>query len=112
MDKKSINSQIVVDVLSEFAGHRKALLTDIQTVFLKDKEQGHFQLLSYGWYEDEFVHFLKFHCQVSEDGTVRILANHTDEPIDDYLMQKGVQEQDIQVVFREKPSVYVNSQVA
>lgn len=74
---------------------------DVETQLVIDEEHGHYILFSVGWYNlhREYNSFL--HIDVKSDGTVWIQHDGTDRRVAYWLIEKGVEKQDIILGFRQ-----------
>ena len=98
MDKVKKYEEIIVSLLSDYAGIRKSLTPDVKAHRIIDKDNHHYQLLSIGWHNGKFIYTIAFHFSIIGD-KIWIQQNNTDSMIADELMEKGVQKSDIVLGF-------------
>jgi hypothetical protein len=68
----------------------------IQTCLISDKQRHHYQVLRMGWADkDTFVLSIALHFQIKNDGKIWILANATEDDVEDMLLTQGVKKTDI-----------------
>lgn len=98
MDKITQYQQILSDLLAEFASYKKTLTPGIQSYALVDKDKQHYQLLSIGWHNDQYVYTVAFHFAIIGK-KIWIQQNNTDIMIAQELMEHGVPKSDIVLGF-------------
>jgi len=70
----------------------------IQRRILADRENNSFQLLATGWNNEHYIFGPIFHFDIV-DGKIWMQCNNTEWEVMDYLMQEGVERQDIVLGF-------------
>jgi XisI protein len=68
----------------------------IETCLVSDKQRHHYQVLRMGWADkDTFILTIALHFQIKPDGKIWILANATEDDVEDMLLAQGVKKADI-----------------
>jgi hypothetical protein len=98
MDKIEKYQTILIDLLNEFGAIKKRLTPNVKSQLIIDKENNHYQLVSVGWHNTQFVYLVAFHFDIIED-KIWIQQNNTDCLIADELVERGVPPQDIVLGF-------------
>ena len=100
MDKIKKYQNIILDFLhyyyTETGGN--AQNDNVQRRILADKENNSFQLLSTGWNGNRFIFGPLFHFDII-NGKVWMQCNNTEWEAVDYLMEHGIDKQDIVLGF-------------
>jgi len=100
MDKIKKYQDIVINFLHfyhETTGGIRGEL-NVSRIIIADKESNSFQLLSVGWNGKHFVFSPIFHFDII-DGKVWMQCNNTEWETVDYLMEQGVDRNDIVLGF-------------
>jgi hypothetical protein len=104
MDKRQQYIDSITSVLEDYyhklsqnpsAGVREQLSFDLQ--------RGHFQILSIGWQQNQFIFAIIMHIDIIGD-KIWIQQNNTEVMLADELIQKGISKSDIVLGF-QPPSV-------
>ncbi len=98
MDKITKYQNILCDLLNEFGSIKKRLTPDVKSQLIIDKENNHYQLVSVGWHNAQFVYLVAFHFDIINE-KIWIQQNNTDCLIADELVERGVLPQDIVLGF-------------
>ncbi len=98
MDKILKYQHIIQDVLNEYAIIKKSFMPNVKSQLLIDTENHHYQLISIGWHQQEFIYVVAFHFDIIDE-KVWIQQNNTDVLIADELVEKGVAKSDIVLGF-------------
>jgi hypothetical protein len=98
MDKVLKNKEIVRQVLQNYL-NIKTHWENIETVFLKDEENGHYQLMNMGWQNNRRVYGAFVHVNVKPDGKIWLQHDGTDIGIADELVEMGIPKEDIVLAF-------------
>lgn len=97
MAKISIYQQAVETLLQRYAA-LKPYNEDVELQVWRDRQQGHYQLLSVGWRADKRVHHCLMHFDI-KDGKVWIQHNSTEIELNKELTDLGVAPEDIVLGF-------------
>lgn len=77
--------------------------TDVKEMLIADKTNHHYMLLKTGWYDTyRFIDNMLIHFEIKEDGKIWLLSNHTENPITEELVKKGIPPSDIVLGFHTK----------
>lgn len=99
MDKVTKYQDVIVAFLhhynAESGGHKE---NAVQRRILIDRENNSFQLLSIGWSGKHYTFGPIFHFDII-DGKIWMQCNNTEWEVVDYLMEHGVDRQDIVLGF-------------
>lgn len=99
MDKVKKYQNIIAQFLNHYhhesGGNRSG---DAQRRILIDRENNSFQLLDIGWIGNYYVFGAIFHFDII-DGKIWMQCNNTEWEVVDYLMEYGVDRQDIVLGF-------------
>ena len=99
MDKVKKYQDIIIEFLNHYhhesGGNRPG---DAQRRTLIDRENNGFQLLDIGWNGNRYVFSPIFHFDII-DGKIWMQCNNTEWEVVDYLMEHGVDRQDIVLGF-------------
>ena len=98
MDKVIKYQNILCDLLQEFGSIKKRLTPDVKSQLIIDKINNHFQLVSVGWHNTQFVYLVAFHFDIVDE-KIWIQQNNTDCLIADELVERGVPAHDIVLGF-------------
>lgn len=98
MEKIIRYQSIICDLLQEYASIKKSLTPQVKAQSLADRENHHYQLLSVGWHNQQFVYTVALHFDIVED-KVWIQQNNTDALIADELIERGIERGDIVLGF-------------
>jgi XisI protein len=98
MDKINRYRQILCSILKNYASIKKKITPDIKAQTLIDHEGDHYQLLSIGWHNNQFVYMVSLHFDIINE-KIWIQQNNTDILIADELVEQGVLKSDIVLGF-------------
>lgn len=98
MDKVLKNKDIVRQVLQHYLDI-KTNWEDIETIFIKDEDNGHYQLMNIGWQNNRRVYGSFIHINVKPDGKVWLQHDGTDIGVADELVEMGIPKEDIVLAF-------------
>ncbi|MGI0480959.1 XisI protein [Geminocystis sp. CENA526] len=97
MDKLTKYSQLVKEILTEYSQYKPANdQLEIQSIF--DEEKGHYQVITFGWEEQKYVHYCLIHIDLKGD-KIWIQWNMTEKDIAEELVRLGVEKQNIVIGF-------------
>lgn len=99
MDKVKSYQNIIVTLLEEYAAIPPSYPTMLRDELIIDTQRNHFQLLTVGWEDDQFVHEAIFHLDII-DGKVWIQQNNSEAKLTDELIERGVLKSDIVLGFQ------------
>ncbi len=92
MEKIKKYADIITSIIKQY--DRPA--NPIETHIIIDEKKHHYQVLRMGWTDrDTFMLRIILYFQIKPDGKVWILANWTEDDIEDILIEKGVFKTDI-----------------
>ena len=91
--------EIIISIIERFANQKYANMPNVESQILIDEKRHHYQLISIGWYDDNFIYDVIFHFDIKPDGKVWLQVNWTDIDIGIEMMEKGIEEEDIVVGF-------------
>lgn len=94
---------IIIALLEEYAAIPSSYPTTLKDELIIDTERNHFQLLTIGWENNQFVHEAIFHLDII-DGKIWIQQNNSEAKLTDELLERGVPKSDIVLGFQH-PSV-------
>ena len=95
MDKIKQYQKLIISLLEEYASVKPANLTEHEYQVIADTERNHFQLVSLGWHQNRFFHYVILHLDIKPDGKIWLQVNHTDWNIVDNLLENGVSKSEI-----------------
>lgn len=98
MDKLTEHSQIIQELLAEYAAIPPGLMPNVHKQVLADTQNHHYQLLRIGWHNHRFIYTIMFHFDLIGD-KIWIQQNSTDVLIADELIERGVSRSDIVLGF-------------
>lgn len=99
MDKIKRYQKIIIDYLKEYAKVKPSNLPNIESRVIIDKKNNHFQLLDWGWQDNEYIFTVVFHFDIIND-KVWFQRNITEREVVDVFMEKGIPKEDIVLGFR------------
>lgn len=91
--------EVIISIIERFAEQKYANMPDVENQVLIDKKRHHYQLVSIGWHEENFIYDVVFHFDIKPDGKVWLQANWTDIDIGIEMIEKGIAEEDIVIGF-------------
>ncbi|MEM1326830.1 MAG: XisI protein [Bacteroidota bacterium] len=94
MDKLERYGQIIRVVLEESAVYYKGTTNPLTIQVNVDEVQQHYQLVMFGWDEDDYIYQCLYHIDVYEE-KVWIQWNSTDFSIEEELLKLGIPASDI-----------------
>jgi XisI protein len=99
MDKIKRYQDIIIDFLKKYEAETYTTFEPKTTRrVLIDRDNNSFQLLAIGWKNDHYMFGPIFHFDII-DGKVWLQCNNTEWEVVDFLMEKGVDRQDIVLGF-------------
>lgn len=99
MEKMSKYQDIIIDFLHHYNNESGGNKSDaVQRRVLIDRENNSFQLLDTGWSGKHYIFGPIFHFDII-DGKIWMQCNNTEWEVVDYLMEHGVDRQDIVLGF-------------
>ncbi|MEM8524230.1 MAG: element excision factor XisI family protein [Bacteroidota bacterium] len=93
---------IIKAIIQRPASSRTLNQPSLQKQLLVDRSENNFLLFNVGWHKDNYVHDLLFHIELSNDGNIWILENNTDYPLDNKLLEAGVEQEDLHIAWVQK----------
>ena len=93
MDKLLKYQQIICEILDEYS-KIQGIPAEIKSHTLFDKEAHHYQLLSMGWFRQEYTYNVAMHIDIIEE-KIWIQQNNTDANIAKELIESGIAKEDI-----------------
>ena len=97
MPKKDYRTTLLT-FLSEYAAITPVNFRNATSQVITDHENGHYQLVRFGWQENRYLYNTVFHFDLEENKVI-VRLNQTDLDIIDELSAYGISEEDIQVAF-------------
>lgn len=110
MDKVTKYEQCILHILEKYAANPLADAPNVEKQIIADTKRKHYQLVTIGWRNDEFIHGCLFHFDI-KDGKIWLQQNWTDILIGDDLEELGVPKSDIVLGFQH-PSMRIYSDYA
>ena len=95
MDRIKYNEAILLEFLKKYESIANPSHSDTRSVLVIDKEKRTYLILTFGWTEERFIHFVAFHFEIKPDGKIWLYENRTDISVVEELMERGVQKEDI-----------------
>ncbi len=84
------------NIISEIVKKYERADNPIETNVIIDEKNGHYQVLRIGWADrDTFMLRIILYFQIKPDGKIWILANWTEDEVEDILIENGVKKSDI-----------------
>lgn len=97
--EKNLNYQTaLLTFLSEYASITPINFPDATNQVITDHENGHYQLVRFGWFENRYFYNTVFHFDLQGDQVI-VRCNQTDLDIVDELELYGIVAEDVQVAF-------------
>ncbi len=97
MDKTLKYQQIICQMLTEYA-KIQGIPAEIKSYTLFDKEAHHYQLLSMGWFRQEYTYNVTMHLDIIDE-KIWIHQNNSDANLSKELIELGVAKEDIFLSF-------------
>ena len=97
MDKLAKYRQILADILLEYSQHKPAN-QDLEVQAIFDEQRGHYQVVTFGWEGQKYVHYCLIHIDLKPD-KIWIQWNMTEHDIAEDLVNNGVPKKDIVIGF-------------
>ncbi|MEN0045545.1 MAG: element excision factor XisI family protein [Bacteroidota bacterium] len=69
-------------------------MPNVKSQLIVDETAGSYVMFMFGWYKEKYIHTLMFHMEIRAE-KVWIYENNTDYPIEEALIESGVDDQDI-----------------
>lgn len=107
MDKIRSYQNIITTLLEEYAAIPPSYPTTLRDELIIDTQRNHFQLITVGWENNQFVHEAIFHLDII-DGKVWIQQNNSEAKLTDELIERGIEKSDIVLGFQH-PEARVHS---
>jgi hypothetical protein len=97
MDKVLKYQQIICTILEDYA-KIQGIPAEIKSYTLFDKEAHHYQLLSMGWFRQEYTYNVAMHLDIIDE-KIWIQQNNSDAHLSLELIENGVAKEDIVLGF-------------
>ena len=97
MDKIKKYEKIICTILTDYA-EIQGIPSEIKSYTLFDKENKHYQLLSMGWYKQQYNYNVTIYLDIIND-KIWIQQNNSDAQIAHELLESGVATDDIVLGF-------------
>lgn len=94
MSKTIKYRQILSKYLTERTSYPNEYYPNYKDLIIVDEEQNHFIHIFTGWEKGEFFYDVLMHLSIEED-KVMIYENNTDVPLEEDLVQYGIEGEDI-----------------
>lgn len=95
MERIKTHKKIVHNLLSEYSAYSNKDEPNVRNELLIDEKKNAFILITLGWHEHDYIHFVNFHIEIKEDGKIWIYENRTDVSIEEELIKHGITYKDI-----------------
>lgn len=95
MDKLKKYQQIVEEVLREQVQLPTRDFPNVRDILVIDAKKEHFIQIAMGWDRGSYDHFPAYHLEVTADAKIWVHELRTNVPIDEILVEKGVEATDI-----------------
>jgi hypothetical protein len=98
MDKLNKYENIVQTVFENFVAERKNNRSEVQTIFVRDTTNNHYQIVRMGWRNGQQVFNVIFHIDII-NGKIWLQRNMSDYDIIGDIEAQGVPQSDIVLAF-------------
>lgn len=95
MEKLKKHKKIITDLLNKYSTYTDKNEPHVQTNLFIDEQKNAFLLITMGWHDYDYTHFVDFHLELKSDGKIWIHENRTDVMVEDELVEQGVDRADI-----------------
>jgi XisI protein len=97
--EKNLNYQTaLLTFLAEYAAFTPINFPNATIQVIADRENGHYQLVRFGWKENRYLYNTVFHFDLEGDQVI-VRCNQTDLNIVEELELYGIEAEDVQVAF-------------
>ncbi len=94
MEKLTHYQNILISLINEYGSIKFRYMPDVKKQKVIDTLNHHYLLLGIGKYKGDFVYMTTFHFNII-DGKIWVQCNNTDTEIEEELLERGVDYQDI-----------------
>ena len=102
--EKTLNYQTaLLTFLAEYAAFTPINFPNATSQVIVDRENGHYQLVRFGWKENRYLYNTVFHFDLEGDQVI-VRCNQTDLDIVEELELYGIVAEDVQVAFVKDPT--------
>lgn len=101
MEKNLKYEAALLSFLEEYANIKPINFRNATNQVIVDRENGHYQLVRFGWQDNRHIYNTIFHFDLEGD-KVLVQLNRTDLSITEELADYGILEDDIQLAGREE----------
>jgi XisI protein len=89
----------IIEILENRAKLVPVTMEKVERQVIADTTRNHFQLVSVGWWRENFRHSTILHFDIKPDGKIWIQVNWTEDDVAEMLMEKGVLKSEIVIGF-------------
>ncbi|MEN0046717.1 MAG: element excision factor XisI family protein [Bacteroidota bacterium] len=97
MDRVERNKKILLEYLQGFLEVAQEDNESVTTQLVEDTASATYLVLTYGWLPERFVHYVVFHFQVKENGSIWLYQNRTNKIVVEELAELDIATSDIVV---------------
>ena len=97
MDKLILYRHLVKNILTEYSQYQPAL-NDLEIQAIFDEHSEHYQVVTFGWEGNKYVHYCLIHIDLKAD-KIWIQWNMTEKDLAEELVTKDVLKEDIVIGF-------------